>query len=1098
MKTRTVSSLLAACAVATASFADLTLNVTGTMSFQDAVEAAGSSVAALNGGESKTESIVKTGDGTLTLDVNDLNLSAWEGNFGISNGTVRVTVSADKANTSGILGSGTAGIVTVAPGATIEMYSEVIANAWSFNWTYAMGALRPIHISGTGVAGKGALRLEVESGAIGGAVRTVIPNKLFLDADATISWINRFDSVKDSSPQIDLGGHTLTFSSAYASGSDPVHWVDNTGFTNPGHIVMDGVTYLSRAQTDTWGGDDSNTVTFRNGGRLRWDNNNSRGFSWHVIGEAGSPSRIANDANGDYDPYTSWANWYGPMTLTSTVALHYNNAVSGETDVANKIKCTSLLGKISGTGGFASDSTSSTYNPRWKQTCLNLGGIGNDFTGPLALKGMILGLYSTTAIPPANDNIVLTNCQITVNVTGSLEPAVTRLENIRVVDNGTIDGNPVLSAVSAEKIVKSGAGTLTINLPVDAGRLDISEGTVKLSSISHAQFRSRAAGLYYGYAQQKPGVTHGGYVVLDSAPFNVFLTNSVVRMPTECNTPPEKWMDAYTDSNCVYRTYSGYLWNDEPTPQSWTFLVTFNGVWDLSIGDTTQKKRNPAQGKDNPEPMLCTFTLQPGPNKFDFRVGNYYVSTPNYGNVATNGLVNWTSDRYAWGLAYDTQGRNSMDADCYTPFSEDEPLALFTFAIPSNLSDSKIGTLTGTSSGTLDLDGQTIFADAVEGGVKIVNGTLAVPTTNATTSSTISFGSGRYRISEREASRAANAGLTSGSSATVNAIYSHAQFTANAAYGLYDGTTKLSPIIFFTEPGTWDGVNAGMTGWTSLFYHRFVTYSGYLWNNSKTEKTLHCISTINSYTDFVLSGTKVGIIGKSPDIKRNPEGNALVDPVRFDMTLAPGANAFSIITYDRFGTTDTESKTWLHGNVCTNGLTNWDACHGFMYTEQSGTFNDLSDYTAFVDPGDGSLFTTCLPPDEFESLASLTCVKGTTLDLGTSERTVVTLAGAPTVTNGLLAVTGTWTLTAEDIADADTVADGLTFSAGVVLDVAAASDLVALKPLYNSAPVTIARNFTGTIPAVSQRLGNDGWSLLAENGELKLRYVPRGAMIIVR
>ena len=115
MKTRTASSLLAACAVATASFADLTLNVTGTMSFQDAVEAAGSSVAALNGGESKTESIVKTGDGTLTLDVNDLNLSAWEGNFGISNGTVRVTVSADKANTSGILGSGTAGIVTVAP-----------------------------------------------------------------------------------------------------------------------------------------------------------------------------------------------------------------------------------------------------------------------------------------------------------------------------------------------------------------------------------------------------------------------------------------------------------------------------------------------------------------------------------------------------------------------------------------------------------------------------------------------------------------------------------------------------------------------------------------------------------------------------------------------------------------------------------------------------------------------------------------------------------------------------------------------------------------------------------------------------------------------
>jgi autotransporter-associated beta strand protein len=714
--------------------ADLTLEVAGTQSFSDAVVAAGSSVAALNGGASKSERIVKTGSGTLTMSVHDLNLASWEGDLVIRAGTVRVTVSADFATTPVVLGSITVGNVIVEDGATLEMYSEKIASAYSYS--YGTGPLRPVHISGTGVNGKGALRLEIESGAAGGSVRAVVPKNLVLDDDATIGWINKFGVIRDSNA-VDLGGNTLTFSGEYASGSGSIAWYDaNKGFVNTGNLVFDGVTLYSRSTSpDVWEGDDSHSVTLKNGASLAWDWNGVYvGFNWQLTG---SPKSFINGSLGSYDIYSDRSNWYGPMRLGSTVELYYQNG--NDTDRSNKILCTSLLGKISGVGGFLSDATQSKYNSGgWKTTGLNLGGDGNDFTGPLALKGMTLGLYSTNAIPHANDNVVLTNCVVKTVLLGGTDPAgktdpvVTSLETLRIVDGGTIDGNVVLSRVAAEKIVKSGAGTLDVNLPMDVNRIELLGGTLKLFQVDAGEidlslFRRSTAGLQYGYLPKGDSDQNSGYVGIDSEPYNVYVTNSVIRIPLECDAPVSSWYDYFHVTNHAYRTYSGYVWNDEHEARDWTFLVTYNGKWDLTVAGETKKNdpRTPPLGADHPVPTLCTFTLQPGANEFRFRSGNHFVSAHNYGNVATNGLENWTSDRYAWGLVYDPQGRGSLDADCYTQFSTNEVIPLFTTTVPGgNSYASRIGTLAGTSDATFDLNGQTVSANTVEGCVNVSNGTV--------------------------------------------------------------------------------------------------------------------------------------------------------------------------------------------------------------------------------------------------------------------------------------------------------------------------------------------------------------------------------------
>ena len=122
----------------------------------------------------------------------------------------------------------------------------------------------------------------------------------------------------------------------------------------------------------------------------------------------------------------------------------------------------------------------------------------------------------------------------------------------------------------------------------------------------------------------------------------------------------------------------------------------------------------------------------------------------------------------------------------------------------------------------------------------------------------------------------------------------------------------------------------------------------------------------------------------------------------------------------------------------------WDAQSGVMIDRQGRGSKNVADYERLVDPGDGSVFTLN-DTREGAALPNFTCMKfapGARLDLDGRECTVPDIIGLPSVTNGSLSVTGTWTIDAESAhAEACAHVDGsIAFGEGSTFTVTAGKD----------------------------------------------------------
>lgn len=189
-----------------------------------------------------------------------------------------------------------------------------------------------------------------------------------------------------------------------------------------------------------------------------------------------------------------------------------------------------------------------------------------------------------------------------------------------------------------------------------------------------------------------------------------------------------------------------------------------------------------------------------------------------------------------------------------------------------------------------------------------------------------------------------------------------------------------------------------------------VVYSGYVWNNSPTNETWSFVGGGNRRYRLTIGDTVVYDIDRGV---ANVLGHGTA-------VLQPGPNYFELVNYRTY-------KTDLTAVRSGTGTTTWNKdAFNFGYMRSGADTTVISDYRVMEDPGDGSLFTFCLPGEEFEyprhegethrgiqpDFAHITFGDGAGLDLeGVTNYVAASFTGFPVITNAThFAVTNRWTI----------------------------------------------------------------------------------------
>ncbi len=309
------------------------------------------------------------------------------------------------------------------------------------------------------------------------------------------------------------------------------------------------------------------------------------------------------------------------------------------------------------------------------------------------------------------------------------------------------------------------------------------------------------------------------------------------------------------------------------------------------------------------------------------------------------------------------------------------------------------------------------------------------------------------------------------------------------------------------KPGLWFGMLSGNANWTGenpmtatvLDFAKVnsqagwssdvtAVYTGYVWNNTGADAKWTFIEHFDDRVRLWIDGTLV------------LSDDGWSTPSKATVTVAPGAHRIEA----RFGQ-GTGGAGPSTSDGTTGSLTVKANTLGFYVDWQGRNSDNVSDYEAPVDPGDGSRFTQLANASNAGLLASdtaLTVAAGSSLAMGAAVQTVADLAGVGAVTCGALKPTGTWTV---DLAAALagshlTVTGAIDLSAVTEIACVNAESLPSGGRIYVIAEAT--SGFTGDLAALLTRLtglpqGN--WKLDFGRDGTQLRlYRPNATTIILR
>ncbi len=326
----------------------------------------------------------------------------------------------------------------------------------------------------------------------------------------------------------------------------------------------------------------------------------------------------------------------------------------------------------------------------------------NTFCGATVISNGTLCLGVQSALP-STSTVVVAGGVLDLNGFTVTNDTVTLLSGSII--NGRIvaktfqgSGSGVLQAtvISSNGLTKSDSSVLTLSTPQTfTGNTAINEGTLRLNGRMPGLYEGRILGNQFDLTSANPKTS----VLLSTRYANMYFINAAAAGGI--------WPD-----NTTY-IYTGYLWNDAPTNEVWTFYRGFDDHTSFMINGVTVLK-NSSSGAQ----IVSNAVMNAGANAFELRLGE------GGGAVGAN-----RAEFPNMGVGYDRMGRGTYaNFGYFKTFADpgDGSLLTLTNTVAQN-NLLPTGTVVTVASGALlDLGGTTQSLAGLSGLGAVSNGTLTV------------------------------------------------------------------------------------------------------------------------------------------------------------------------------------------------------------------------------------------------------------------------------------------------------------------------------------------------------------------------------------
>ena len=670
-------------------------------------------------------SFEKRGDGGLFMPA---DLSGYMGTVTVRNGTLGYR----KSTSLGSLSAGN-GAVEVIAGATLFIPDNNTDSGVTANSISPIG--KSFRLAGLGVGDLGAVNIRSEQ------QKCPMGTNITLTADTRVRnrtqyfWGNAWNSVTHRC-QVDMGGNTLRL---YSEGSSPIFKMVDV--VNPGNVVIE---YNNMGITDTeFGGTSANEFRIESDVRdtaLTVPGNVDYHRPWTLV--AGYGMGIFAETQG-WDPIcnshpgvtTNYNVWHGPVALRGSRQVNVQSGTSWHGGLT-------FLGKVSGSAplrvwGNRADDGSKFHHPYLNLVCPE-----NDFTGEFVLRYGGVRLWNPGAIG-APSQVKMEGGEVAFD---NLCDDFGTLPDLNADCGLSVwSGHPTIPYTNEvrfgrgewKSVTKTGDELLWWYSGTGAKELNVQGGFVKMPR------RAKIAGLYSAQTNSYSSTDIKDLFTAGSRGMDWCHQRDLeagVRAPNDKTHAYNNYsykLDPSRSGDAQWSTviYSGYVWNNSKTNETWSFAGGGGYCYRLTIGDTVVYDIAD-HGSGGSTLGHGNAVLKPGPNFFELA---------SYRRTRVDGYSTWNSNwkNELFNFGYDPSGRDTGVQSDYRRMEDPGDGSLFTFCLPDEVivyprhegethtsTQPDFAHITFADGSGLDLDGVTNYVAASFTGWPVITNATCFAVTN--------------------------------------------------------------------------------------------------------------------------------------------------------------------------------------------------------------------------------------------------------------------------------------------------------------------------------------------------------------------------------
>ena len=588
------------------------------------------------------KSVEKYGRGALVMNV---DLTAYEGDIYVKEGTWRVVDSTGLGKLSKTSKAEDVGKVYVSDGATLEAKCTAAP----------VYRGKSIHVSGYGVDGNGALLV---SGDITSYGSTTWGSNLVLEGDTYANSITKAywyynTSYYANGGWITFNGHDFIVSGGTSKSPFVVFSrVNNTDLgrvvlTNNAILSFQGFNNLTRINGNT------GTIVVTPGSRIN-------GNSW--------------SGRMEWDVVWNTTSYLTPAKYSTAVDVPVTNRCSfhGAVDVAQILKATvsdggglGFFGPITGQGEIEISNTSDI--PPTNQVWIANG--ENSFEGNVNCNNVCLMVPENGALP-MTATLQLTDCLINFTNKNYALPDITFTNTKDCVVSG--------GCGKWKTFIKTGSGTVDYDSSIGAEVLDLRQGVLKVFPMQQWVFAGLIEGVeYFDDANTSRNAAKNAEIAYtNGVVMSPYLMNSELKTYWTTFRPDWDVESQTIKGNCT--TYTGYMWNRESTNVMWTFVSCVANVTTLHIDGMQLFSHQPTTSART----LGNATIEVTPGAHRFRIGNHSQYHSNNMLKTEGGMSGSVAEWKGMGLRWDPLGRGTTNHENFVVLEDPGDGSLFTWAIP--------------------------------------------------------------------------------------------------------------------------------------------------------------------------------------------------------------------------------------------------------------------------------------------------------------------------------------------------------------------------------------------------------------------------------